>query len=906
MTSRSPQPSPHQPRPGILAALGRREHPVWARTAVVAVLFGLVLFHAVNNWIWLRDNETLLGWDVPGHLGTSFVYNGILNPLTPKTLFEATVWHPNRPPLVYLSAVPLYRAFGASVDVGTMINVFYLAVLFGAVYGIGRHLGGRRVGLLAAVTVALLPGIYATSRFFYHELALAALVSLSVFLLLETAGFTRRAASLLFGLSFGLGLLTTRTYLTFIFAPLGLVILRSDALPALLRRLRGGFRLSLRDLLLSLCLGLVLAALWYLPGREIAAGLLLRGWLLPLWAAFLAATIYLLRRTPDAGTNFLSAMALGGTLASVWYLPRITFVQNLLSFGFGVNDPRERSAGLDRLSTYLYFPLKLVNEHLSLVTSLFLLIAVAALVLYLARRRGWWSTLRHANRAWWATALWIAGSYLVMTLSIYRKSRGIVPMLPALALILAAGLCKLPWRRAAALLAGLLVSWGLVQFFVLSYPGPHRLAEQARFQWPVLGDTGLFARGGTVQLPASGETDPGYWVEPDLLRRVEVARQAAGLETASLGVVANSAHLNALLFSLVASQEFPGIQVRDLAGLGSGDSILSQLFEQDYLVWSRTDRSGLDAKLGEALDRMTAGDRLFGAAFALDHEQAMPGGDSVLLYRKVQRMEAAYDLADYAAVAMRLTDRASPADAILLVPPEQVEALGRTYAGDLAPYLLPQQQPLDRQATEQALRSLVDGHPAVWAIFRGEDKVDPDHFIEGWLNTHAYRSYSEWNHNVRLVAYGAPGPEPVDQPQRNLEANLGGQVRLLGYSLAETALRPGGMVRLSLFWQAEERPPAERLTVFAHLVDDQGRLVAQQDSEPVGGSRPTTGWTAGEVIRDPIGILLPPDLAAGEYRLKVGLYRPGTGERLEVSGQGAAEATDDHIYLGEILWVQQP
>ncbi|HNS50256.1 MAG TPA: glycosyltransferase family 39 protein [Anaerolineae bacterium] len=906
MAPRPSQPSPRQPLPRALAALGATEHPLWPRAAVVAVLAGLVVFHAINNWIWLKANVTILGWDVPGHLGTSLVYNGILDPLTPKSLFEAVVWHPNRPPLVYLSTVPLYRAFGATVDIGTMVNVLYLAMLFGAVYGIGRHLGGRRVGLLAAVTVALLPGIYATSRFFYHELALAALVSLSVFLLLETNGFTKRTASLLFGLSFGLGLLTTRTYLTFIFAPLVLVILRSDTLPTLLRRLRGGFRLSPRDVLLSLGLGLVLAALWYLPGREIAAGLLLRRWLLPLWAALLAATIYLLRRTPDAGTNLVSALALGGTLASVWYLPRITFVQNLLSFGFGVNDPRERSAGLDQLSTYLYFPLKLVNEHLSPVTSLVLLAAVAALVLYVARRRGWWSALRHADRAWWATALWIAGSYLVMTLSIYRKSRGIVPMLPALALLLAAGLFKLPWRRAATLLAGLLVGWGLLQFFVLSYPGPHRLAEQTQFRWPVLGDSGLFAQGGTVLLPASGETDPDYWVEPELLRRVEAGRQADGLQIASLGVVANSAHLNALLFSLVASQEYPGIQVRDLAGLGPDDVISSMLFEQDYLVWSRADRSGLDSALSQALDRMTAGGGFFGAAYTLDSELSVPGGDSVLLYRKVQRMEAPYDAADYAAVAGRIVSGASPADAILLVPPAQVEALGRTYAGSLAPYLLPREVPLDRPETERTLRDLVDRHPVVWAVFRQEDGVDPDHFIEAWLNSNAYRAHSEWSHGLRLVVYGAPGPEPADRPQQSLEASLGGQVRLLGYSLVETTLRPGSVVRLALYWQADDAAATERLTVFAHLVDDQGRLVAQQDSEPVGGSRPTTSWAAGEVIRDPIGILLPPDLPEGEYRLAVGLYRPGTGERLPVSGPGAGVGMDDHIYLGEKLCVEQP
>lgn len=893
-----------------MAASRWLEHPWAARAATLAVLAGLVLFHAVNNWLWLTANVTLLGWDVPGHLGTSFVYNDILHPLTLKTLFEAVVWHPNRPPLLFLSAVPLYRLFGVSVDVGTMVNVFYLAVLLGAVYGIGRRLGGRRVGLLAAVVVASFPGIYATSRHFYHELALAAVVSLSVCLLLSSDGFEKRADSLLFGLSFGLGLLTTRTYLAFIFAPLGLVVVGSAALPRLIRRLRSGFRLNLRDLLLALGLGLALAAVWYLPGREIAARLPLGAWLLPLWAGLLAATIYLVRRSAGPDTNLLSALALGGTLASVWYLPRVTFVRNLLSFGFGVNDPRERSAGLDRLDTYVYFAVRLINEHLSLVTTLFLLAAVGGLFLYLRRRRHWWDALRRADRAWWATALWVAASYLVMTVSIYRKSRGIIPMLPALALILAAGLFKLPWRRVAAVLVALVLGWGLLQFFVLSYPGPHRLAEQTRFRWPVLGDSGLFAQGGTVQLPASGETDPGYWVGPDLLQRVEAGRQAAGAQTASLGVLVNNAHLNPLVLSLLTLQDYPGIRANDLSGLGPDDAVHRLLFEQDYLVWTKNDRSALGAGAAAALDRVQTELSFFLATFALDQQFAWPDGDTVLLYRKVRRLGPGYDAGDYGATAERISAWSQPADAILLVPPEQVEALGRVYSGDLPPYLLPLELPLDPQATDLALNAIVARHPMLWAVFRGEEVADPERFIEGWLNTHAYRSHSEWHHDVRLVVYGAPVSESGDQPQHSLNVRLGAQIRLLGYSLAEDTVQPGRMVRLTLFWQAEGGPMLERLAVFAHLSDKQGRLAAQQDSEPDGGSRPTTGWTPGEVIRDPIGILLPPDIQTGEYRLTVGLYRPDTGERLTVFdlSQGVAgETRGDQVYLDEeSLWVQQP
>ena len=112
------------------------------------------------------------------------------------------------------------------------------------------------------------------------------------------------------------------------------------------------------------------------------------------------------------------------------------------------------------------------------------------------------------------------------------------------------------------------------------------------------------------------------------------------------------------------------------------------------------------------------------------------------------------------------------------------------------------------------------------------------------------------------------------------------------------------MVRLTLFWQANA-PLSERYTVFAHVLDEEGQLVAQQDGEPVGGSRPTSTWSQDEVIVDRIGILVPESVARGEYQVVVGMYRPDTGERLPVMDEGGISTGsppggDDSITLGTI------
>jgi 4-amino-4-deoxy-L-arabinose transferase-like glycosyltransferase len=886
------------------------ESRTFIRITTVGFVLALVVFHAVINWHWLTANVTVLGWDVPSHLGTSFIYDSILRPFSPETLFTAITWHPNRPPLYFLSAVPLYRLFGLSADVGTMVNIFYLAMLFGSVYGIGRQLGGRRVGFLATFVIATLPMIYAISRYFYIELALTAIVALSIYFLLASEGFESRIASLLFGLSLGVGVLTKRTYPVFVFAPLGVVIVRSSVFRSLKRRVQAGFRLQLKDLFLAIGLGLVLAVAWYLPAREVASHLSFGVWLVPLWAVLIAVTVFSLRLVPGSDANLVAALSLGATIGSIWYLPRITFMERLLRFGFGVNDPWERSANLDRLGTYAYFFAHLVNEHVSLVYFFFLIVAVLALVLYLWRKGDVWGTLRRASDAWWVTAVWVVGPYLLLTLSLYRKSRGITPVLPALALILAVGILSLPWKRVVSVLVAMIIGWGLLQFFTLSFEGPNRLAEQASFNLPVLGETSLFARGGAHLLPDDGETDRDYWVVPDILQIVDANRERAGAESAKLGVLVNNEHVNPDLFGLWAIQSYPAIQVQNLARSGATESIYPNLFEYDYLVMIENNYKWIDDAAQDALRFLEVSPGLFEAVFELAQEFPLPDGDTVFLYHKTQRPAGGYDIADYQAVAQTLARKGEDTGAILLVPPDQAEAVGRTYRGHMTPYALPQAVPLEPEGTERVLEEILSRHPILFVVFREEQTVDPDRFIEGWLNEHAYRGQTEWQGGVRLVVFGAPpasaesSPGAASEIQHPLPARLGEQVRLLGYSLAENSVEPGQMLRLTLFWQATATPLTERLAVFAHVLDGEGRLVAQQDSEPAGGSRPTTSWSSEEVIIDRLGILLPADAVGGEYRLVVGMYQLDSGERLPVFeglGQaGVSPGEGDSILLDTI------
>jgi hypothetical protein len=70
-------------------------------------------------------------------------------------------------------------------------------------------------------------------------------------------------------------------------------------------------------------------------------------------------------------------------------------------------------------------------------------------------------------------------------------------------------------------------------------------------------------------------------------------------------------------------------------------------------------------------------------------------------------------------------------------------------------------------------------------------------------------------------------------------------------------------------------------------------VVAQSDSYPAHGTRSTSEWYIGEQVLDTHDLLLPSDLAPGDYELIAGMYQLDTMERLVIEG-----TADDFVSLG--------
>jgi tRNA A-37 threonylcarbamoyl transferase component Bud32 len=136
-----------------------------------------------------------------------------------------------------------------------------------------------------------------------------------------------------------------------------------------------------------------------------------------------------------------------------------------------------------------------------------------------------------------------------------------------------------------------------------------------------------------------------------------------------------------------------------------------------------------------------------------------------------------------------------------------------------------------------------------------------------------------------------------------LEANLADQVLLVSCDLTRVEFRPGETVQLTLHWQAL-REMSKDHTVFVHLTQADGQVVSQQDIQPLGGARPTTSWTPGEMVDDPYELAIPVGASPGTYWLKVGMYSQDIMKRLPVVEPGRAQAEQDSVLVKEIQVTQ--
>ena len=241
---------------------------------IISILTLICIAHFIINWIWLSEGLCLYGKDVAGHLKvqTTIYYrllatlradrapfallSGLVSLLREKPLpFLGGAW--TWPKLFYIYTASLNLLFGLNPLVTMLANVPVLALLVVSVYSIGVALGDRKTGLLAAFLVSLYPAVFGLSRKYGLDFPLAAMVALSIALLISTRNFNDGRKSVLLGFVVGAGILIKGQIVLFLAGPFAV------SLAASFIKERDGRIRRLLNFALMVAISLLVSSVWW-------------------------------------------------------------------------------------------------------------------------------------------------------------------------------------------------------------------------------------------------------------------------------------------------------------------------------------------------------------------------------------------------------------------------------------------------------------------------------------------------------------------------------------------------------------------------------------------------------------------------------------------------------------------
>lgn len=159
-------------------------------------------------------------------------------------------------------------------------------------------------------------------------------------------------------------------------------------------------------------------------------------------------------------------------------------------------------------------------------------------------------------------------------------------------------------------------------------------------------------------------------------------------------------------------------------------------------------------------------------------------------------------------------------------------------------------------------------------------------------------------HSAAYVFYFDDGGEMKEQSvsledttkvEPALPVNFQSAIQLEGYEIASARVRRGEALVLLLYWQATGKVNQD-YTVFAHLLNGNGQMVAGVDHQPRNGNMPTHRWRMNERVVDWIIIPISDDIPSrSDYRLEFGWYDQTTLQRLGIID------SSEHVYSDGII-----
>ncbi len=236
---------------------------------------------------------------------------------------------------------------------------------------------------------------------------------------------------------------------------------------------------------------------------------------------------------------------------------------------------------------------------------------------------------------------------------------------------------------------------------------------------------------------------------------------------------------------------------------------------------------------------------------------------------------------DFRLLVAAIEARARPGDAIVYHTVADTAALLEVYKGRWPVHSFRDDFEPARSEAQALAEDILPRYRRVWFV---DYAASPGGVVEDRLLADGYGAGETRYGQLRLNLYALPADRPPLGPQ----TTRFGEVLSLTGAGWDGAVATGDVLRLELDWQAVA-PAGEDYQLFVHVLDGDGRLVAQRDVW-----QPTSAWAVGTTHRMRLAVPLPPDLPSGQYRLNLGWYRLADGRRL------STDTGDDHLALGHV------
>ncbi|WP_420645505.1 glycosyltransferase family 39 protein [Candidatus Leptofilum sp.] len=135
----------------------------------------------------------------------------------------------------------------------------------------------------------------------------------------------------------------------------------------------------------------------------------------------------------------------------------------------------------------------------------------------------------------------------------------------------------------------------------------------------------------------------------------------------------------------------------------------------------------------------------------------------------------------------------------------------------------------------------------------------------------------------------------ADWPRPPAAASFANGVQLREIALAETAVRPGHNLPLTLFWQMENEEAVTDLRYELTVTASDGTILRQQSGRP--GASWLTAWQPNQYLREPTGLYFPPETEPGTYQLELRLFE---GEEAVVGRPFWWPLNQESVKIGDV------